>query len=333
MAPLAEAGLIRQRKLGTFVARPRIHSVVLDIPDIPAEVTARGEPYAHDLLARDVRCARGGDLGRLDAAQPVEVFALRCLHRASQRHFALEERLINLETVPEARDVDFAATAPGSWLLGHVTWTEAEHRINAANPSKAAAALLTLELTVACLVMERGTWRGQTASPMSGVPSRAMPMTWWRGLRRKVRAARRRRSCALGSGRPNLSGGGGVEAREFRDHLRAEFNRVAAQDPGHRQELEQVDPALASLDARHVRVRLPERLGKRPLREPGAAARPQEHRTGPRIVCAEDRVRAASEGHPRVSGEAGRGRPASARAAGARRSPPVARPRGSDPGP
>lgn len=161
LVPLAEAGLIvRQRKFGTFVARPRIHSVVLDIPDIPAEVTARGEPYGYALLARDVRCARGRDLARLGLDHPVEVLALRCLHRASSRPFALEERLINLDAVPEAREVDFAATAPGSWLLAHVPWTEAEHRISAAHPAKAAASLLSVEPTAACLVMERSTWRG-----------------------------------------------------------------------------------------------------------------------------------------------------------------------------
>jgi GntR family histidine utilization transcriptional repressor len=161
LAPLAEAGLIvRQRKFGTFVARPRIHSVVLDIPDIPAEVTARGEPYDYALLAREVRRARGGDLERLGLDQRVEVLALRCLHRASDRPFALEERLINLEAVPEAREVDFAATAPGSWLLAHVPWTEAEHRISASHPSKGAAGLLSVEPTAACLVMDRSTWRG-----------------------------------------------------------------------------------------------------------------------------------------------------------------------------
>jgi len=161
LAPLAEAGLIvRQRKFGTFVARPRIHSVVLDIPDIPAEVTARGEPYDYALLARDVRRADGGDVARLGLDGPVQVLALRCLHRASGRPFALEERLINLDAVPEAREVDFAATAPGSWLLAHVPWTEAEHRISASHPAKAAAGLLSVEPTAACLVMERSTWRG-----------------------------------------------------------------------------------------------------------------------------------------------------------------------------
>jgi len=161
LAPLAEAGLIvRQRKFGTFVARPRIHSVVLDIPDIPAEVTARGEPYAYELLARDVRRARAADLERLALDAPTEILALRALHRASGRPFALEDRLINLEAVPEAREVNFAEIAPGSWLLAHVPWTEAEHRISASHPSKAAAGLLSVELTAACLVMERSTWRG-----------------------------------------------------------------------------------------------------------------------------------------------------------------------------
>lgn len=161
LAPLAEAGLIvRQRKLGTFVARPRIHSVVLDIPDIPAEVNARGEPYAYELLARDVRRARAADLDRLGLDAATEVLALRALHRASGRPFALEERLINLAAVPEARGVDFGETAPGSWLLGHVPWTEAEHRISAAHPPRGAAGLLGVDPSAACLVMERSTWRG-----------------------------------------------------------------------------------------------------------------------------------------------------------------------------
>lgn len=161
LAPLAEAGLIeRRRKFGTFVARPRIHSVVLDIPDIPAEVTARGEPYDYRLLTRTVRRATVSDVEVLGLEEPLEMLALRCLHSASGRPFALEERRINLEAVPEAREVDFTATAPGTWLLAHVPWTEAEHRISAANPSRAVAETLSVAATSACLVMERRTWRG-----------------------------------------------------------------------------------------------------------------------------------------------------------------------------
>lgn len=161
LAPLAESGLIvRRRKVGSFVSRPRIHSVVLDIPDIPAEVTARGEPYAYELQTRKVRTASRREIEELGLQAPVEVLALRCLHRASGRPFALEERLINLEAAPEAAGIDFSRMAPGSWLLGHVPWTEAEHRISAANVTRATSALLGIEPTTACLVLERQTWRG-----------------------------------------------------------------------------------------------------------------------------------------------------------------------------
>jgi len=161
LAPLAENGLIvRRRRAGSFVSRPRIHSVVLDIPDISAEVTARGEPYGYELLSRTVRAATPRETGELGLGAPVPVIALRCLHRSSGRPFALEERLINLEAAPGAETVDFGRTPPGSWLLGHVPWTEAEHRISAANVPRATAGTLGIEPTAACLILERRTWRG-----------------------------------------------------------------------------------------------------------------------------------------------------------------------------
>ncbi len=162
LAPLAEQGLIvRRRKAGSFVARPRIHSVVLDIPDIAAEVTARGEPYGYELLSRTARIATAQEAAELGLDGPVQVLALRCLHRASGRPFALEERLINLDAAPEAARADFASTPPGGWLLGHVPWTEAEHRISAANVQKPVATILGIAPTAACLVLERRTWRGE----------------------------------------------------------------------------------------------------------------------------------------------------------------------------
>lgn len=161
LGPLAESGLIeRRRKVGSFVARPRIHSVVLDVPDIAAEVTSRGEPYAYELLTSRIRPASLAELDLLDLDRSVDVLAVRCLHRASGRPYGLEERVINLQAVPEAKLVDFTATPPNSWLLAHVPWTEAEHRISAANVTRATAATLRIEITTACLVVERRTWRG-----------------------------------------------------------------------------------------------------------------------------------------------------------------------------
>lgn len=161
LATLAEQGLIvRRRKAGTFVSRPRIHSVVMDIPDIAAEVTTRGEAYGYALLRCRQRNATRTDVSTLGLSQPSEILMLTCLHSASGRPFAFEERLINLAATPDAAHVDFSVTAPGSWLLGSVPWTEAEHRISAAHPTSPAAKALGIPGEAACLVLERRTWRG-----------------------------------------------------------------------------------------------------------------------------------------------------------------------------
>jgi len=161
LGPLAESGLIeRRRKVGTFVARPKTHSLVLDVPDIAAEVIARGETYAYELLSRTIRAASRAELGLLDLGRSVDVLVLRCLHRAGGRAYGFEERVINLEAVPEAELVNFALKPPNSWLLAHVPWTEAEHRISAVNASRATATILGVDTHTACLVVERRTWRG-----------------------------------------------------------------------------------------------------------------------------------------------------------------------------
>nr|WP_206679045.1 histidine utilization repressor [Caulobacter sp. RHG1] len=161
LGALAETGLIeRRRKLGTFVARPRTHSLVLDVPDIAAEVIARGETYAYELLSHTIRTATQADLEHLDLDRPVRVLVMRCLHRAGGRPYGFEERVINLEAAPEAERADFSAEPPNSWLLAHVPWTQAEHRISAVNAARASAAILAIAIDTACLVVERRTWRG-----------------------------------------------------------------------------------------------------------------------------------------------------------------------------
>jgi GntR family transcriptional regulator, histidine utilization repressor len=161
MAGLASAGLIeRRRRAGTFVAQPRIQSAVLRIPDIQAEVAGRGETYDYELLACRRRSVTDRDPLMSALTAGAEVLDIRCRHMANGRPFALENRLIALMSVPEAAEVDFAQVAPGSWLLTHVPWTEAEHRITATNATAREAELLGLNKGAACLCVERRTWRG-----------------------------------------------------------------------------------------------------------------------------------------------------------------------------
>jgi GntR family histidine utilization transcriptional repressor len=162
IAALAEAGLIeRRRRAGSFVRRPAGQSAMLSIPDIKAEIEGRGEPYRYAILSRTRRPAEARDAERIDRPEGAPLLAVTCVHYAADAPFAYEDRLISLDGVPEAAEEDFATEPPGTWLLHHEPWHEAEHRITARNADAAMARLLGIPTGAACIVVDRRTWRSQ----------------------------------------------------------------------------------------------------------------------------------------------------------------------------
>ncbi len=154
LSALAHAGLVeRRRRAGTFVARPRSQSMVLEIADLAREVVARGQTYGWQLLERAETVS---DLAEMSGP----VIELEGVHYADGTPLAFEHRLISAERVPEAATQDFTATAPGTWLLAHVPWTEAENRISASAACPALARALGIAAGDPCLTITRRTWRG-----------------------------------------------------------------------------------------------------------------------------------------------------------------------------
>jgi len=159
LGALAERGFItRRRRAGTTVNVPRPQESVLEIHDIEAEVQAAGHEYRYECLDREARPATASDGSALNVAVGTPVLAVSGLHRADGRPHALEERLINLEAVAEARRERFNKVSPGRWLLGRIPWTEAEHQISALNASPFIARHLEIARNKACLCIERRTW-------------------------------------------------------------------------------------------------------------------------------------------------------------------------------
>ena len=168
MSALAQSGLIeRRRRAGSFVRAPSGQSAILDIPDIKAEIVGRGLPYGYELLAQRRRRATEADTQAIAVPPGADLLLLRCRHRAGPTPFALEERRIALAAVPEAARVDFTLNPPGTWLLAHVPWHEAEHRIEARNADAETAVALAIPQGAACLVVERRTWR--SGEPVTSV--------------------------------------------------------------------------------------------------------------------------------------------------------------------
>ncbi|WP_034885256.1 histidine utilization repressor [Ensifer aridi] len=168
LSELVKRGLIeRRRKSGSYVSFPQVQSAVMEIHDVKREVQALGLDYAYRLDERKLRKMNAADAGRIDLPAASRLLDITCRHFAGGRVFCLEERLINLIAVPEAEMETFDTVAPGSWLLGKVPWSTAEHRIKAVAASRQAAQALGIATGAPCLVIERRTWSG--GAPVTSV--------------------------------------------------------------------------------------------------------------------------------------------------------------------
>ena len=161
LSALAAAGLIdRRKRAGTFVARPRVHSMVLDVPDLAEQVRARGQCYGYVQIARALRAADPDEPEEVALAGEGELVEVCGVHCADEEPFAFEYRLVSAGAVPAFAQADFASDPPGTWLLHHVPWTEAENRIGALGASREEAEHLHAAVGTPCLCVERRTWRG-----------------------------------------------------------------------------------------------------------------------------------------------------------------------------
>lgn len=160
MASLVDTGLIsRNRRAGTVVARPRMHAAVLTIPDIRADIEARGARYGYRPLLDQIRppcCvhlgAEGHHLGQSRF--------IKSVHLADENPVLVEDRHVFLDAVPNAAAADFHNQPPGPWLVAHVPWSQAEHRIAAIAADALTARILEVGVGAPCLLVERRTWRG-----------------------------------------------------------------------------------------------------------------------------------------------------------------------------
>lgn len=159
LTQLAKAGMIeRKRRSGSFVSKPQSQAAVLEIHDIRDEVEQLGLPYRYELQKGIARKSTVSDGKKLEIERNTPLIELSCRHYAGKRVFALEERIINLQAVPEAAKADFSKQSPSPWLVACVPWSNAQHKICAVAADESVALALGIPVGAACLVIERQTW-------------------------------------------------------------------------------------------------------------------------------------------------------------------------------
>ena len=158
---LARAGILeRKRRAGTRVALHPVREARFVIPLVRQEIEGRGAAYQYRLLSR--REERPPEIvrARLGLGESVPLMHVRCLHLADRAPYQYEDRWINLDAVPAAREADFAATSPNEWLVANAPFTEAEFTFAAAAADGEEGSLLGLGEGSPVFVAERITWLG-----------------------------------------------------------------------------------------------------------------------------------------------------------------------------
>lgn len=156
---LAEAGVVeRKRKAGTRVLAAAPRDARFEIPMVRIEIQKTGAAHRYELLDRALLRPPATVAETLRLAANSMALYLRCRHWADDRAYQLEERWINLDTVPLARKETFETRGPNEWLVERMPLTGARHVFSAEEASAQAARELQVAPGNALFVIERHTW-------------------------------------------------------------------------------------------------------------------------------------------------------------------------------
>lgn len=163
LSNLVAAGLIvRKPRVGSIVAPPRVVEPLMSIQDIRAEVLSLDRTYSFELLSRNLRQVTDAtDAKYIGVPTGTPMLTIEAIHFADGLPFAMEARQINLSVVPDAESANFSEVPPGTWLLRHVPWTEAEHSMRAIAADPPMAKSLKVDNGAPCMSLARRTWKDQ----------------------------------------------------------------------------------------------------------------------------------------------------------------------------
>ena len=160
---LAKEGFVeRKRKTGTVVADRAQERPVFEIWDVADLVAQSGGVYSYKLLECMKLKQDPEKRELLGVARRTPTLWMSCLHLCDGKPFQLEERLVNIDAAPGITCRPLETVGPGLWLLGHVPWTDAEHKISAREAPADIANHLGTQVGAACLVVDRRTWNNGT---------------------------------------------------------------------------------------------------------------------------------------------------------------------------
>lgn len=161
----AERIITRVKGAGTFVARPRYESTLVEIKSIAAEIAGRGHGHTSDVLAIERRAVDPALAAELGLRRRTRAFHSLLLHRENGLAVQVEDRWVNPAIAPEYDLQDFHRLTPNEYLMRVAPLQKVEYRIEARRPDAITRRRLAMAPAEPCLLLHRRTWsQGRVAS-------------------------------------------------------------------------------------------------------------------------------------------------------------------------
>lgn len=156
---LAQSGLLdRRRKAGTRVAAQPVAKATLDIAVIRHEVEEHGAKYGYQLISRARAVPPLNVSGAMKTKADTALLHVRALHLADDAAYAIEDRWINTQVVPDAVQEAFDAVSANEWLMQHAPYTRGEIAFGAVQPVVQDAQIMGIPEQSALFSIDRLTW-------------------------------------------------------------------------------------------------------------------------------------------------------------------------------
>ncbi len=156
-----EGYLERTQGLGTFIARPKQISGLLEIKPISEEIAQRGEVHSAEvhLIAVEKSSPELAKDMELTAGEPI--YRSIIVHKADGVAIQLADRYVNPEFAPDYLNQDFTQITPSQYLFLQGPLTRAEHVVEAVIPDEITQRRLKIGPREPCLLVHRITWSGR----------------------------------------------------------------------------------------------------------------------------------------------------------------------------
>ncbi|WP_069300431.1 GntR family transcriptional regulator [Neptunicoccus sediminis] len=159
MRDLVDDGILeRKRKAGTKVKQSLVRQAQFSISIVREEVEQSGAVYSYSLIEREQIPAPAWLRERINVAKDAPILHLKCMHYSGKNPYQFEDRWINLDVVPAAKDYDFEEIGPNEWLIQQIPFTTGELVFSATNASENIARFLKAPVDTALFSVERTTW-------------------------------------------------------------------------------------------------------------------------------------------------------------------------------